>query len=937
MRKSLFLFLCFFLFFGLSYSQEQYGNIRGIVQDDHGQALPGVAVTLESELYGSRSTITSESGVFRFLNASIGLYRLKCEISGLKTYIQENIYIRVGLDVDLKISMEQAIVAEDVTVIAKSPVVDLKKTGVVVHVTEQMLQEIPSARDPWVILQQASGILVSNENVGGSESGKQSVIVARGNESTSNMWSMDGITITDMVGYSSPSYYDFDMFEEMQIVTAGNDASIQTGGVAINFISRRGTNKLSVMGRVFYTDKNLQSDNRTQELEDLGYVGNKINQIMDYGLQLGGPIKRDKIWFWAGLGVQDVRRLAITGYPDERKLTGLNTKLNFQLSPNNRAELAFMYTAKKGESIGLGATRPPETTDDLDSHYYFIKLEDEHVFSNNFMLTLKLAYNLNRFEYTPRGGTDTQVGLDLGTGLWSGSFIYNNNKRPSNTGMIAGNYFIENVLGGDHEFKFGIEFRSTPVVEEFSWAGDAFKYYINGMPLFAEVSRQGLWDIGANRYSFYINNTYTRGRLTLNLGIRFDRERSWNNDASVEASTVGPEILPALTYPGGDPGVAFLTFSPRVGFTYDITGDGKTILRANIARYGAQQGTELAKWISTSSDAWARYFWTDANGDDRVTTDELYGYPTQGILAFGGFDPRDPANLETLNMVDKNLKTALTDELILGLEREMFTDFSLGANLILRRNYRFPWEVYYDKETQAKITKEDYIGPISGSLTVDGKTYNYEYWTLSQFRPSGLFLENNRDYYENYTGFEIQAKKRFSHKWLMNASFTYQILTVHYGDGGGNFNDPTNVRILDGSRRAFLGSDWITKMNFLYQLPWQINMAFSAHARQGYVRPMQIRINSPERAAVGLGGIVDLYIEPPGETHYPTFINFDISLSKDIHISDYGTISFIADAFNIFNFNHTLRRYNIVNSSRFDEIEHILNPRVIRFGIRYRY
>lgn len=948
LKKLFILLTTFFLLVGLCFAQEQYGNIRGVVVDEGDVPFPGVTVILESELYNPRSRITTERGIFRFINVSVGKWRVRCELSGFKTYIQENIDIRVGVNVDLRVVMTPATLEEEITVVAVSPIVDTKKTGTAVNVTQEMLQEIPSARDPWVILQQVPGMMLDRENVGGSESGQQSWYLSRGSMGWSDMWNMDGVPITDMAATGSSSmYYDFDIFEEVQIVTGGQDVTNQSGGVSINFITRRGANKFQVVGRAFFTNDKLQGDNRTEELEELGYVGNQINQIMDYGLQVGGPIIKDRLWFWLGYGVQDIRNLTIAGNPDNTKLEGINGKLNFQISKNNRAELAYIYHSKTKFGRGAGPQRPPETTFDQKGPGHYIKFEDEHVFSDNFLLSLKLAYQSGWFQLSPQGGMEVQPGLDLATYVWSGSYLYYKTERPSYVAKLDGNYFVEDVLGGNHEFKFGVEYRLTPVWSTSAFAGDVLKYYWDGAPLFAEVMREGIWDYKSDRLSFYLNDAFTIGRLTLNLGLRLDREDSINNDVSVKASKVAPDLLPALTYTGVDPDVTFLTFSPRIGFTYDLTGDGKTILRGNVARYGAQQGAWLAYWISTSTSAYAAYSWSDINGDDQVTTDELSGYPTDAVFWFGGFDPWNPTSLESPNEIDKNIKTELTDELILGVEREIFPDFSLSATFILRRNHRFMWEPLYDKESQTKITQEDYIGPFTGSITQDGETYNYEYWALNQYRPAGRYYENRPDYHQNYTGIEITAAKRLSHRWMMNASFTYQIHTQHFGDKG--YNDPTNIDKFDGARDvdfivwAWKGSyypsaDWMAKLSFLYQLPWGFNLSCFANARQGYIYPQWIEVDAPERQAVGLDeGTTTIFTEKLGKRRHPNFYNVDLSIAKEIPFGDYGTLSLSIDAFNVFNFSHALARFPQINSPRYDEIEIILNPRVIRFGIRYRF
>ncbi|MCJ7586625.1 MAG: carboxypeptidase-like regulatory domain-containing protein [Candidatus Aminicenantes bacterium] len=116
-------------------AQEQYANVRGQVVDTDGQPLPGVAVTLESPLFAPRSETTFSSGIFRFINVTPGVYTLKCGLQGFKTYLQQNLDLRVGSNFDLKIVMEQAALQEEVTVKAESPVVDTKKTSVGVNVT----------------------------------------------------------------------------------------------------------------------------------------------------------------------------------------------------------------------------------------------------------------------------------------------------------------------------------------------------------------------------------------------------------------------------------------------------------------------------------------------------------------------------------------------------------------------------------------------------------------------------------------------------------------------------------------------------------------------------------------------------------------------------------------------------------------------------------
>ncbi|MDH4195913.1 MAG: hypothetical protein OEW05_00740, partial [Candidatus Aminicenantes bacterium] len=750
------------------------------------------------------------------------------------------------------------------------------------------------------------------------------------------VWNMDGISITDQAALGSPMYYDFDSFEEMQIVTGGQDASMQTAGVSMNFITRRGGNRFQGMTRVFFTNKDLQGDNRTDELKKLNYVGDRINQVMDYGFQLGGPIFKDRLWFWLGFGVQDIRRLTIDGFPNETELYNFNAKLNANFSARNRAELAFYVPLKYTEGRGASASVPPESTwDQRPKNTFYVKLEDEHIFSPDFLMSLKLSYFFSGFEMNPRGGYEKQGGYDLLTGKYSGTNSYGLAERPNYDFKLDGNYFRERLLGGSHELRFGSEFRYTGMLEYYYDPGDVWKLYRNGKPYLAYVEREERSVYGENRYSFFLTDAYTRGRLTVNLGLRVDREKSWIKESPVKASRIAPDFLPALTFPAIDPGFAFLTLSPRIGFTLDLTGDGKNMLRANVARYGSQVTTDFSSLLNPARQAYAVYFWKDLNGDDLVTTNELTGYPLKGILDFGGFDPWNPTELETPNAIDKNIKVPLTDEALLGIERELFANFALGATLVLRRNHRFTWAPYYDKATNTKVTQADFTGPIAGSVTYGGATYPYEYWTLSSYRPVGQVRENRPDYHENYSSIEVTALKRLSHRWMLNASFTYQVHNVHYGENG--YDDPTNVKMLDGARLYYPGSDWMAKLSLLYQLPWGVALSGFANARQGYIFGERILVNTPERGAVGLGTTTLIWTVKPGEKRYADFYNLDLSLAKTFSFGEYGSLVLQADAFNVFNFSHELQRFYQVNSPRYNEIEMILNPHVIRFGLRYQF
>src|SRR5262249_17713518 len=243
----------------LANAQQQTGEIFGRVPDQSGAVLPGVTVTLTApNLLQPQTAVTSETGTYQFPRLEIGTYTVKFELTGFKTVVNEGVRVTVGFSAQINTQMGVSTVQETITVTGASPIVDTKETGTKQTFTNELLQSIPSARDPWVILQQTAGIAMDRENVGGNQSGQQSNYVSRGGNPTNNKWSLDGVDITDMSATgASPSYYDFDAFEEITINTGGVDVTQQTGGVGINLVTKSGSDRFKGSSRFYVTDQNV--------------------------------------------------------------------------------------------------------------------------------------------------------------------------------------------------------------------------------------------------------------------------------------------------------------------------------------------------------------------------------------------------------------------------------------------------------------------------------------------------------------------------------------------------------------------------------------------------------------------------------------------------------------------------------------------------------
>jgi hypothetical protein len=235
---------------GAAMAQLQSGNLYGKVADQTGAILPGVTVTLDTGA-APQVQVTNAQGEFRFLSLSPGNYKIKAELQGFSTVEYPNISINIGRNTTIEVTLNSA-VEETITVTSESPLLDEKAIRTGNTVSQNELQKIPTARDPWTVLSATPGVLVDRVNVGGNESGQQSSYVGPGSFSTQSVWAVDGVVITDMAATgSSPAYYDFDSFEEMQISTGGSDSTIATGGVVLNMVTKRGTNEYRGSARYY--------------------------------------------------------------------------------------------------------------------------------------------------------------------------------------------------------------------------------------------------------------------------------------------------------------------------------------------------------------------------------------------------------------------------------------------------------------------------------------------------------------------------------------------------------------------------------------------------------------------------------------------------------------------------------------------------------------
>jgi hypothetical protein len=943
--------LCISLLAVSGYAQIQSGNIFGRVQGKDGSALPGVTVTLTG-VGAAQTAYTDAQGSFRFINLSPGSYSLKAELAGLGSSTRNGVDVNLGRNADVTLTLNPA-VAESITVTAGAPLLDVRKTGTGSDVAKAELQNIPTARDPWVILQQTPGVTMDRNNVGGNESGQQSVYVSKGTNQTQSTWNVDGVNITDFAATgSSPAYYDFDSFEEMQITTGGTDPRIQTAGVQLNMVTKRGTNDFKGDARAFHTSSSYQANPKIPS-EATGYLArvNQINKIDDNGGDIGGPIVKDKLWFWGAYGEQKIdilsASLLTTGdrFRDKTTLKNENLKLNAQPISSNSLTLVDQYGAKikLGRSVGL--SRFPETGWNQNDTYAhgtgslkdptLWKIEDTQLIGQNLYLTglySKVQGGFQLITDNGKGCTTFACGVDslpayvdtVNDGAWHRSYITIDSLRPQKQTRLDGSAFL-NTGSISHELKFGFGYRQADVTSHSAWPGGQFVYdYGGGVGDGHDTSgvafmRFPVLTFTSKSQDAYIGDTMLLGNLTLQAGLRYDQQKGSDSGGTAPANPNVPTLLPAETF-NGVSGLKWNNLSPRLGLTYAVGADRRTLLRAQYSRYVDQLTSTAVTPVSPGAAAYTYYYFNDINKNHAADPGEI-------DFAFGsyfsrGFDPAHPTNATQFARWASNLKAPHTDEIILGGEREVMTDFSVGLNATYRKLNDFVGTV--GEHTQGAgdyYTSADYVlhAPVTAQLP-NGTKVSLPYYVLKPGISKALFtvIRNTPDYSQTYKGLELTATKRMSNRWMLRGNLTLQDWTQQVGSGA--IVDPTHGKTCgncDGSEviiqstgsgnkgSVYINSKWAASLTGAYQIPViETSFGFNVNSRQGYALPYSWATN------VGTGSEGTKHLLAPSDVdtfRNPTVTEVDLRLAKEFRLQRVGlTVSI--DGFNMLNSNTILQR-----------------------------
>ncbi|PWT82268.1 MAG: hypothetical protein C5B57_08945 [Blastocatellia bacterium] len=649
------------------------GSITGIVRDTSGAVLPGVTVEAASPalIEKVRTAVTDGTGVYRIVDLRPGAYTLTFALTGFSTVKREGLELTGSFTATVNIELRVGALEETVTVTGESPIVDVQNTARQRVMSQEVLETVPAGRNYRMLAVLIPGVTAGVQDVGGQNTLQLGTVQIHGGRGTDQRVMIDGVTIRNgtVEGAIANFIPDMGSTQEMTVDYAAGSAETMTGGVLVNHIPREGGNRLT--GSFFATGANssFQGSNLTQELTDLGLrTPNSLYSVYDYNPSAGGPIMKDKLWFYSAARWQANKRY-IAGLWDNLNAgdptkwtydpdynhqavfaltqSSVNTRLTWQASTKNKFNVYYEHQTRDYNNTGTGLS--PES----NQHWVFPRLR---TFSGGWTATLtsRLLFEVRAatraedirdiFPTNPSDPYRTLIAVTDQGGLIPGLRYRGKGVATDTAYSTFGDNHLDmgeiktalSYVTGAHAFKVGFNnIWGQNILNSYDIASATTYRFLNGVPnqIQQRTTEYGPLTGGVQaEMGLFAQDKWTLGRLTLNPGIRFDYFRSGYQEFHLGPNLFAPTrdfTFPATTW------YSFKDVSPRLGASYDLFGNGKTAVKANLSRYvlaifpldGNPAAFRLVNRVTRA--------WTDANGNYTPDCD-LGNFLQQDLRASGG-------------------------------------------------------------------------------------------------------------------------------------------------------------------------------------------------------------------------------------------------------------------------------------------------------------
>ena len=907
--------------------------------------MPGVTVTLTSPVLvaGTMTGATDTGGVIRFPSLQPGVYSVKTELQGFRTVIRENVTVIVGQTVPLDMDLRVATVAETVTVTGTSPVVDTTSANTSVNLGEQLLQATPGGRDIWSLVEyKVPSLLITRPDVGGTSGGLQGVFNARGTTSAQNSSYLNGINVGDPAAIGAAGfYYDFDAFDDIQVSTGAHDITVPTSGVFLNMVTKSGGENWRGRLTGAWLGDATQTQNIDDELLRYGFrpETNAVDFVSDINISGGGPIIARKLRIFTSFRDWRVHVNVPAAFStlvlDKTDITSGLVNANYQLNDNHRLTGLYsrQYYKKPNRFLTASNVTVLESTNNEDDVFDIYQVLLNSVVTQRFFIDARVGLNKIFFP-TYLNGND-QTLLDTATNIRTRNAATGAERWRDRYQMnTTGQYYVDEALGGRHEFKFGADYSHMPVEQRDVRFDDVDITYSSATGLSQNVTLFATpvySKTAVDVLALYAQDSVSWKRLTVTAGLRWEHLNGYLPEQSSPTSRFFPNLQ--RTFAEIPDVVDWKTTGPRISAAYDVSGDGRTGLKIAAGRYYyvIASGGGILGGINPNGNYSEQYAWNDLNGDRHFQPGEQTGTPVISRV--------DVSTVST----DPDYTRPYTDEFTGGVDHELFPALRLsviGTHRVERNpqatsNPANPYDTF--------LTTRADTGRDGVASTADDSTF--QFYNRTSTAVNQTFFTNDRNFRQTYNGVEISGTKRMSNRWQMLVGYTFSQTRQ---EGLSVNTNPNNLINTDGPVTGQIGDrPHQFKMTGTYILPkWDVGLAANLNRQSGAVITRQFV------TAQTVGGNSTINVEPLGSFRLPTRTAVDLRLFKN---ANFGTraLEMSVDFHNLTNTNTfwdarslsgtiNLRQNGdptgaINTVPQFGSPAQVFGPRNIRFNVAFRF
>jgi hypothetical protein len=947
-------------------------TIAGLVTDPTGAVLPGVTVEAASPalIERVRTGVTDGQGRYSIVDLRPGVYTVTFALTGFSTVKRDGIEVASNTNVPINAELRVGALEETITVSGQTPVVDVQTTARRQVLARDTLDALPTSRNFQQIGSLVPGVKMSAPDVGSSNSMNMTTLSGHGVVGKETTYLVDGMDMRSMSSDGTVQYYPNNaMTQEFNYQTSSIGADTQGGGLRLNMIPREGGNRYTFWGYGGGTPKswiseNVDSNPKFESLNPPFTSGDSAEFIYEVNAALGGPIKRDRLWFFGSSRWQAVDQIVADTFFAPRPITrdtwwrnetwtdgepgvsdqsilNVSLRMTGQITQKNKFT-AYYDRTYKAQWHDMVAGDDPDTSTRVTNPKHLIYYNAQVKFTST--VTSRVLIEAGYSSTLEVRTSYFQPGVEQvrGTPEWFASAAHQDlitNRKwkasPSGTrGVYPYRYVYSghvSYVTGSHAAKAGIQYGTGYEVNTNDSNADLVQLYRNGVPDSVRVfnTPTAAHDSMNRDLGVYVQDAWTIKRLTVNAGVRMDHFNS-----SMEPTELPPgRFAPFRTFDGVADLPNWTNVSPRLGAAYDLFGNAKTAFKASFGKYMETWGTGFAARYNPMRMANETRTWDDRNGDDIAQDIEIgpsgnarFGLPTQSRRP-------DP------NGVTRGFNTELT----VGVQHQLIPGLSVNGTWYRRGLHNL------ERQDNVLVGLTDYT-PVQIVSPIDGEVFTAYNLVPAKFGLVDLVDTNSTDSEarrNTYNGFELGASGRLPNGGTIFGGWTFERTIDVNCDSTSN---PNSFRFCDQSaldipfRHEY-------KLAGTYPLPLDLQASVALVSWPGAPLGVNWSISRTTRYAANCvgpcvpGALVIPSLIPaslvvplvaPGEKYNDRWNQLDLGLRRTFRFGPAKQLMIDLQAFNALN-SASILGQNQTYGTSLGRPTSTLEGRVIRLSAQYKF